>query len=76
MDERWEVATAVLVNVAYTVAVLAIVLLSVPSLRAGLAALGGRQAHAWRYGRWLASRTPTPEWTTLLERNDLPAEAS
>ena len=76
MDDRWETVTAVLVNVVYTVAVLAMVALAVPSLRLSLAAIGSRQVHAWRYGRWLQGRRRPPAWTQLLTREDLPAERS
>lgn len=76
MDDRWETATAVVVNVVYAVAVIAMVVLATPPLRAGLLVIGRQQVHAWRYGRWLAGRTRPPAWTTLLERDDLPAEAT
>lgn len=76
MDDRWETVTAVLVNVAYTVAVLVMVAVAVPSLRAGVQTLGSRQVHAWRYGRWLQGRRRPPAWTQLLTREDLPAERS
>lgn len=74
MDERWEVASSVLINVAYTVAVLVMIVMAVPTLRAGLVTVAGHQAHAWRYGRWLGSRARPPAWTALLAREDLPAE--
>ena len=74
--DRWETASVVLFNVAYTVAVAAMVLLMVPPVRAGLARWSLTQLHAWRYGRWLQGRTRPPQWTELLARDDLPAEAS
>lgn len=75
MDDRWEVASAILVNVAYTVAVVAMVVLTVPQLRAGLLVVGRQQVHAWRYGRWLQGRSRPPQWTALLSRDDLPQES-
>lgn len=76
MDERWEATTTVIVNVLYVAILTAMFVMIVPSLRARLATLGGRQAYAWRYGRWLGSQTPTPRWTRLLEREDLPQESA
>jgi hypothetical protein len=74
MDERWETASSVVLNVLYGLAVVVLVIASVPSLRGWLAAVGGRQRYAWRYGRWLASRVPEPGWTNQLQRDDLPQE--
>lgn len=72
--ERWEALSALAFNVLYCLALTAMVLMAVPSLRVRLVTVAGGQAHAWRYGRWLASREPTPRWTSLLERDDLPQE--
>jgi hypothetical protein len=74
VDERWETTSAVVMNVLYAVAVVVMVIASVPSLRNWLAAVGERQRYAWRYGRWLASRVPEPNWTHQLQRDDLPQE--
>ena len=76
MDEQWETTSTVILNVLYMALVAAMFVMIVPSLRARLAALGDRQAYAWRYGRWLGSRAPMPQWTTLLEREDLPQESA
>lgn len=72
--ERWEALTSVAVQLFSCLLLTVMVVAAVPSLRARLVAFGGRQAHAWRYGRWLATRAPTPRWTQLLTREDLPQE--
>ena len=76
MDERWETTTAVILNLVYVAMAAALFVMVIPGLRVRLAALGGRQAYAWRYGRWLGSQTPPPQWTRLLEREDLPQESA
>ena len=76
MDERWETATAVVLNLLYVAMVAALFVMVIPGVRVRLAAFGGRQAYAWRYGRWLSSQTPPPQWTRLLEREDLPQESA
>ena len=76
MDEQWETTSTVILNVLYIALVAAMFVMIVPGLRARLAALGGRQAYAWRYGRWLGSRAPMPQWTQLLKREDLPQESA
>ena len=75
MDERWETTTTVVLNLLYVAMVAAMFVMIVPGVRTRLAALGGRQAFAWRYGRWLASQTPPPQWTRQLVREDLPQES-
>ncbi len=75
MDERWETATAVTINLLSALVLVAMLMMAVPPLRSRLTAVAGKQAYAWRYGRWMASQTPTPRWTQLLKRDDLPAEA-
>ena len=76
MDERWEATTNVISNLVYLGLAVAMVVMLIPGLRVRLAAFGGRQAYAWRYGRWLGSQTPAPQWTRLLEREDLPQESA
>ena len=76
MDEDTAATIHVVLNILYCLMAATLVIMAVPSLRARLATLGGRQAYAWRYGRWLGSRAPTPQWTRLLEREDLPQESA
>lgn len=76
MDERWETTTTVLLNLAYVVLVAALFVMVIPGVRTRLGAFGGKQVFAWRYGRWLGSQTPAPQWTRLLEREDLPQESA
>jgi hypothetical protein len=75
VDDRWEVATAALANLAYTAAVLGCALYLIPGVRTRLRWWGAQQLHSWRYGWWLLSRLPTPRWTRDLAREDLPDEA-
>lgn len=74
MDDRWEVASAVVVNVLYLAAMAGVVLALFPAARSHLSGFTARQVHAWRYGRWLASRAPLPPWTAALTARELAAE--
>jgi len=74
MDDRWDAAIQLLYAAGYVVVIATMVVMAVPPLRAGLGVGLGAQVHAWRYGRWLAGRTPAPAWTRQLARDDLPAE--
>ena len=61
MDRRWETASITVMNLAYAAAVVVMVVMAIPPVRAGLLDLCGRQVHAWRLGRWLGSRSRPPE---------------
>lgn len=60
--------------VAYLGAALVMVALMIPGVRQAAATGLRQQATAWRYGRWLGSRTPPPGWTQALTRAELPDE--
>lgn len=76
MDERWEATMSAALNLAYLGAVLVLVVAQVPPLRTAVERAWRMQLHAWQLGRWLERRTPPPGWTTLLAREDLPAESA
>lgn len=76
MDEKTAETIHVVLNVLYCLMAATLVIMAIPSLRVRLAEVGARQAYTWRYGRWLGSRTPEPQWTRLLEREDLPQESA
>lgn len=65
-------------NVAYTAAYCAAVLLTilvmVPPLRMRLEIEARRAGQTWRYGRWLARQPQPPRFLAHLARPDLPDE--